>query len=331
MKAARVIAALLALGVVGAVGYLAGERSATVAVEVAVPGDAPGGTVARRAAPMQSTSSPRLAMPTPTTSGGSAAPLPPLNVPVAGLIEDLKKQAAAGNVPAACRLAFELDRCENGPRHQRSAATFANLAAQSGTGPELARRYMGFAEREQVRANEAQRVCGGVPREEIAGAWRYLLQAARAGHGPSMVRYASRRTLWGEDAMQILDGLIAYRAEGASFLQGAAQMGLPEAYEQLGFIHVTGESGGLDVPADRVKGLAYYLAMLRTATADDAARVQRNIDNAMRRWNIPQEDLARARVLAEPLAHTLLQRNAPASVDLGGGSFATDNGSHCEK
>lgn len=333
MKTAHIIGVLLALGLVGAVGYLLGERSAAAPGAAESPREAataPG--VSKRASTAAPEASRHANARAPNPGARvPAVPLPPVNTPVAGVLDDLKKQAAAGNSQAACRLSFELDRCHNIPRMQRGAANFASLAGQPGLGPELARRYTAIAEREQSRVMDAQRLCQGVAKEETGEAWRYLLQAARAGHGPSMARYANRRTLWDEDPIRVLDGLVAFRAEGPGFLQGAAQLGYPEAYEQLAFAQINGMTLGLDIPLDRVKGLAYYIAMMRTGTPEEVARLQRAIDYAMQKENLSQDDLAKARVLAEPLAATLLRRNPPGSVDFTGGSFAGDNGSHCEK
>jgi hypothetical protein len=331
VKRGAVIAAAFALGLVGTAGYLLGGRSASTVADTPAVGTA--SNSAKAAQPRELSPSRSISPAAPGSRGAvpPGAPLPPVNEPVAGLVDELKKQAAAGSSPAACRLAFELDRCHNVQRLQRNAANFANLANQPGTGPDLARRYSGFAEREQAKAFEVQRLCLGVPRAETGDAWRYLLQAARAGHGPSMARYANRHTLWEEDPIRVLDGLIAFRAEGPAFLQGAAQMGYAEAYEQLAFAHTSGPALGLDIPTDRVKGIAYYLALMRTGTPDEVARLQRAVDYAMQKDNLSQDDLARARQISEPLAAPLLRRYAPGSVDFTGGTYAADNGAHCEK
>jgi TPR repeat protein len=331
VKTAHIIGVLLALGLVGAVGYLFGERAASApAPVVSAPDAAPDSS--KRASIAASEPSRRANAPAPNPRAPiPAALLPPVNTPVAGMLDDLKKQAAAGNNQAACRLSFELDRCHSIPRMQRSAMNFANLAREPGMSSELVRRYTAIAEREQAQAVEVQRLCLGTKREDTGEAWRYLLQAARAGHGPSMARYANRRTLWDEDPIRVLDGLIAFRAEGPAFLQGAAQMGYAEAYEQLGFSHINGSNLGLDIPVDRVKGLAYYVALMRTGTPEEVARLQRAIDYAMQKENLSQDDLAKARILAEPLAAALVRRNPAGSVDFTGGTFAGDNGSHCEK
>lgn len=324
--------AVIALAVAGAAGYFLGERSAAppAPVQAPPPDAAAEREAAKRAAvtPVPAATSPPASNPRPALA---SPPLPPLNTPVALLLDDLKKQAAAGNIQAACRVSFELERCHNIPRMQRGASGFANLAGQPGMTPELVKRYNAIAEREQARAHEVQRLCQGVSKEESQEAWRFLLQAARAGHGPSMARFASRRVLWDEDPMRVLDGLIAFRAEGPGFLQAAVQMGHPEAYEQLAFAQVNGITMGLDIPVDRIRGLAHYFALMRTGTPDEVARLQRIVDYAVNKEKLTPEDIAKARVLAEPLAANLLRHNPPGSVDFSAGTFANDTGGHCEK
>jgi hypothetical protein len=259
------------------------------------------------------------------------APLPPLNTPLAATLTDLKARARQGSAPAACRLAFELERCHNARRQQRSVATYRNLAEQPGIGTELTRRYAAVAEREQARLAEVQKLCEGVAAEESVDAWRYLLQAARAGHGPSMARFASRRALFDEDPMKILDGLIAFRSEGPAFLQRAAEMGYAEAYEQLAFGYITGNNLGLEFPVDRLKGLSYYLALTRTGTPEEVARLLRAVDYTVKNDKLSPDELERARAMSVPLAATLLRRYAPGSLDFTAGAYGADNGSHCEK
>jgi hypothetical protein len=256
-------------------------------------------------------------------------PLPPLNTPVAQVLGDLKREAQAGDARAACRVAFELQRCHELRALHQSIVTFRDLAEKPGVGPELARRYGAIADRDQVRLAEGKRLCDGVAPKEAQEAWRYLLQAARAGHGPSMARFASRREFADEDPIAALDGLIAFRSEGPAFLARAAQAGYPEAYEQLGFAYVTGIDLGLGVPRDAVRGVAYYTALMRVATAEEATRLQRAVDYAIQNDELAAGDVARARAMAEPLAAALLRRNVPGTVETG--RSAGDNGSQCER
>jgi TPR repeat protein len=322
--------AALALLVVaaGAIGFLAGERHATRDPLLLVPG------AREPAAQGRAQASPSAVPETPlerVAAVPSALALPPINTPVAQVLDELERAAHAGDARAACRVAFELERCHELRALQASISTFRDLAERPGVGAELARRYNAIADRDQARFNEGRRLCEGVAPAEANEAWRYLLQAARAGHGPSMARFASRRAFSDADPVAALDGLIAFRNEGPSFLARAAQAGYPEAYEQLGFAYVTGIDLGLGVPHDAIRGIAYYTALMRVATPDEAARLQRAVDYAIQNDNVGAAEVARARAMADTLAAALLRRNVPGTVEIGKGPFAGDNGSHCER
>jgi len=327
MRAA--VAVVIALAA-AALGYWAGERHALRAP----PGAQSGAAGAPRIDARQGRSEAAVGKPQGAALPAVAAastPLPPLNMPVAQVLEGLKRAARAGDARAACRAAFELERCHELRALQASISTFRDLAERPGVGAELAKRYNAMADREQARFLDAKRLCEGVSTTEAQDDWRYLLQAARAGHGPSMARFASRRVFSDADPVAALDGLIAYRNEGPSFLARAAQAGYPEAYEQLAFAYVTGMDLGLGVPHDAIRGVAYYTALMRVASADENARLQRAIDYAIQNDNLGAQEVARAKAMAEPLAAALLRRNAPGSVELGRGPFGGDNGSHCER
>lgn len=324
--AAAVVIALAA----AALGYWTGERHA--ARELSPPPAAAPAAVAASHSAIVANDTVRFSADAAVLAPAPAAlPLPPLNTPVAQVLDDLKRAARAGDARAACRAAFELERCHELRALQASISSFRDLAERPGVGPELARRYTAVADREQARFLEGKRLCEGVRAADAQDAWRYLLQAARAGHGPSMARFASRRVFADADPVAALDGLIAFRNEGPSFLARAAQSGYPEAYEQLAFAYVTGMDLGLGVPHDPVRGVAYYTALMRVATPDENARLQRAVDYAIQNDNMDAQEVARARAMAEPLAVALLRRNAPGSVEIGRGPFGGDNGSQCER
>ena len=328
MRAAAAVG--IALAAAG-LGYWAGERHA-LRDPASLPSSAEGAPridahpAAMVEAPIGKAESQPL-----RAAASAATPLPPLNMPVAQVLDSLERAARAGDARAACRAAFELERCHELRALQASISTFRDLAERPGVGTELAKRYNAMADREQSRFLEAKRLCEGVSASEARDAWRYLLQAARAGHGPSMARFASRRVFSDADPVAALDGLIAFRNEGPSFLARAAQAGYPEAYEQLAFAYVTGMDLGLGVPHDAIRGVAYYTALMRVATPDENARLQRAIDYAIQNDNLGAQEVARAKAMAEPLAATLLRRSAPGSVELGHGPFGGDNGSQCER
>jgi hypothetical protein len=320
--------ALLAVLLAASIGFWAGVRHGAREALVLQSSSAPAaaGRAQLRAAPASTPS--RTA---PPALVPAFAPLPPLNTPVAQIVDDLERQARAGDMRAACRVAFELQRCHDLRALQSSISTFRDLAERPGVGAELARRYNAMAERDQVRFLEGQRRCEGVTTARAQDAWRYLLQAARAGHGPSMARFASRRAFSDADPVAALDGLIAFRNEGPAFLARAAEAGYPEAYEQLAFAYVTGLDLGLGIPHDALRGVAYYTALMRVATPDETARLQRAVDYAIQNDNLGAGEVARARAMAEPLAGVLLRRNVPATVELQKVASGTENGAHCER
>jgi hypothetical protein len=327
MRTAAIVAGML---LAAAIGYGLGFQRGSTQHEAS---NAPAGPSIAPATPPRA---PQATLPS-ATSGARlptdfpTSALPPANTPVAGSIEDLRRAAQSGDVRAACRLGFEFERC-HGLRAQRaSIATFRDLSERPGVGAELARRYAAIAERDLARLQEVQKLCEGVSAKDAAEGWRYELQAARAGYGPAMVRFASRQALADQDPVVALEGFAAFRNEAPLFLQRAADLGYPEAYEQLAFSYVTGMDLGLGVPRDAVKGVAYYTALMRVGTTDEVARLQRAVDYAVQSEKLRPEDLERARAMAEPLAAKLLARNAPGSIDFTHGVFAADNGSHCER
>ncbi len=290
---------------------------------------------ARERAAFASSSSSLSAVPmpplAPARAPGRTIALPPINTPLAGMFAELKAAALSGDPNAACRLAFELQRCHALPREQAQVASLIDGARRPDASPEQVRALAIQAERQQARYKAEQKLCEGAPPQELGDGWRYLLQAARAGHGPSMLRYASGETLQGEDPFRILDGLVAYRTEGLGYLQRAAEMGYPEAYEQLSLAHSTGIDRGLGIPVDAVRGLAYTMALVRVASPGEAGRLQKGVTARIEQGKMSAEDVARAKALSEPLAERLLRRNAPGSVSFTGGTYGADNGSHCER
>ena len=325
----RAAAGLLAVLLAAAIGFWAGDRHG--AGRATAPG------------PRSQVTPPRADAIAPSRAGDAGviapaearspgfAPLPPLDTPVAQVLDGLERQARAGDMRAACRVAFELQRCHELRALQASMSAFRDLAERPGIGRELAKRYNAIADRDQARFLEGQRLCEGVASAQSQEAWRYLLQAARAGHGPSMARFASRRVFSDADPVAVLDGLIAFRSEGPAFLARAAQAGYPEAYEQLAFAYVTGIDLGLGVPHDAIRGVAYYTALMRVATTAENARLQRAIEYAVQNDKLDAQELARARAMAEPLVGPLLARNLPGSVELQSVASGTESAAYCER
>lgn len=262
---------------------------------------------------------------------GAAGSLPSADTPVKEFLVELKGQAAKGNWAAACRLAFELERCYNirGLQQQAARATFR--LEQGGFSGDALRAAEDEAKRAQERYHIGAANCEGVPAEDRADAWRYLLRSARAGHGPSMMRYAAGAGIpAGRPTLEVIDGWIAYRDESQGFLDRAIEMGYPEAYEVGKNFYVRGGHWGLKVAPDRPKAVALQIALAQARAPGDEGAVEKAIANLVANFQVSPEDVAKGRSIAQPFAAKLKQRAAPGSFDFSRAIFA-DDGSHCER
>ncbi len=254
--------------------------------------------------------------------------LPPINTPVKEILGELKILAAAGNANAACRLAFEVQRCS--PDYLDSGRRFAAILYEQAEKLFImpARRQKLIEDAEAAIANQHKMIafCQGVPNEESTDAWRYLLQAAQAGHGPSMTRFASAPPSGPQ--FEVLDGLLAYRDHAPALLEKALELGYPEAYEQARLTYKTGSLWGLRVPIDRPRALAYAIALRSVSTPQEIERLEGVVANTKR--ELSSEENMRALQLADRYAEKLLQRVEPGSVDFTRGTYTKDDGSHCQ-
>ena len=107
-------------------------------------------------------------------------------------------------------------------------------------------------------------------------------------------------------------------------------MGYPEAYEVGKSFYVRGGHWGLKVSPDRPKAVALQIALARVQSPGDEAAVEKAIASLAANFQLPPEDVAKGRSLAEPFTARLQQRAAPGSFDFSRTLFA-DDGSHCER
>lgn len=261
----------------------------------------------------------------------AAGALPPADTPVNEILAELKGQATNGNSAAACRLAFELERCYNMRILEQRVTRAMFRVEQGGLAGDALQAAQAEAERARERLYRVSDLCLGVPNEEKADAWRYLLQAARAGHGPSMMRYAAGAGLpEGRPTLEVIDGWIAYRDESQGFLDRAIEMGYPEAYEIGKNFYVRGGHWGLKVAPDRPKAVALQIALAQLQAPGDVAAVEKAVASFAANFKVSPEDVAKGRSIAEPFAVKLKQRGASASFDFSRTIFP-DDGSHCER
>jgi hypothetical protein len=269
-----------------------------------------------RAGPIERPSGTRYIASTP---GRASTWLPPKpNAPLRDHIEDLKQQATNGNAVAACRLAFELDRCYNLKRLQERASRAISDAEEAGLFGDLLARRKTNARRAQQEFYEVAQLCDGVPRNELEDAWRYSLQAARAGHVPSMARHVTMHGyLQQHPTLEVLDGWLALRDEGAGYLDRAVEMGYREAYLFGIRAYARGDAEGM--PARKDPALAMALAI---AAADNDEATPENRESRLaavvKRYDIAPADIERGRVLAPQYLQKLRERGPQPPND---GSF----------
>jgi hypothetical protein len=265
--------------------------------------------------------------------GARSAPgrLPPPGTPFAGIVGDLLARARDGDAGAACRLAFELDRCFRLPSTRGFARRSRAFSREEAFDEGLRQRQASNAEYWEAIARRDEAACEGVDPREATGAWRYALQAAAAGHLPSMIRFASGRLMFdGNPPGRNLDGWIALRDHGPAWLAAGVEQGYAEAYETAHLAYARGEILGIAYPRDPVTGVALALALAKVGTAAERERSLANAAYVERREGLSAAQVERARALAVRLAARLLARAPAGSVDFTRGTFARDDGSHCE-
>lgn len=237
------------------------------------------------------------------TAAKPTAPLPPRDTPVAQILEPLKLAAAAGDAPAACRLAMEIVRCARWRRevanlvsHQRERFAYP---------PEMRSRVDNHYAELQRRIDKERPVCEGLPAQSESP-WRLLLTAARAGHVPSMVQFSGTDVVRSRynDTEWEFEALAAYREYAFGFLVKGAETGDPRAIQHLAVELVTPGPGTRAIPYDPVRGYAYLKALSGFAESWRAKMMEEQLGSI--RARLGPLDQARA----EALSFTILSREA---------------------
>jgi hypothetical protein len=207
----------------------------------------------------------------PQSVGASAVSfaLPQPNVPIARELPALIRAAQAGDARAMCRLSFELNRCAvTLPFLRRAVESMADRLVD----PKPAWSIPGRTEDDQLRAlaertakrDDLEAICASVAPTPGLEPWRLLRDAARAGHIPSMGRFAAAAPFDPQRIYADGDAVKGFRDEAPNFLMRAAGAGDPQAafllvwaYKGSGSqIASTGR-----IPVDLGLSLAYALAL----------------------------------------------------------------------
>jgi hypothetical protein len=232
--------------------------------------------------------------------------LPPDDAPLAAYMPSLLRAARAGDPGAMCRIAFELQRCHELPvLRQNDEDSKESIAAIARTRERADRETEEFLV--SVFAMQAERratleaVCAGVEPPPDLKPWRLLRDAARSGHVPSMIRFATAFPVNYESALDDLDALAAYRDESEGFLLRAAAAGEPRA--AYGLLRAYSGNPALlfrVIREDPVKSVAYAIAL--QDLLDDKMRQQLSRQQVAMRRKLSKAQLVEAERLGAQLA-----------------------------
>lgn len=282
-KTAVVLAALVLVAAAAGIGWW--REAVPNRVPAVVPGAAEAGGV--------TTASPDG--PLASRDTGRLPPLPALGTPLAVSLPELKRRAAAGESPVACRLAAELGMCRGLRSHREDHERWLaerRLALELSTAGKDEAAVEGFSrvfeqelELRERRLQARERHCAGVEPPsgaELAARWRH---AAHLGDPAAMRHYASGRAFgWGS----ILDGaalLPQYRQEAEGMARervraGDLAMTLQLAAASAPLTSRTRSLLGQVVAEDVAWSVALYrvaLMALETVDSHNARRVATDI------------------------------------------------------
>ena len=262
-------------------------------------------------------------------------PLPPTTEPLSKVYRDLVRSVREGELPAACRLAVELERCsernvtgwKQSLENQTQALT---KLPKEGAETELADRRLSDL---RTRVEELSRHCGGFVDTEGVPAWKYLFAAASNGHMPSMLRFAITPPL-GPDTATYPDGWLAYRDNAGRFLELAARTGNRQAvfhlaFEYLGKIPKLG--GSPIVPVDQQVALRYLLVSrsLDPVRPNGFSRVEKVLGDT--KAGLTEEQVRTATREAEEFVRGLSAHGALATDEAKMNQRLTIDGEDCSR
>lgn len=122
--------------------------------------------------------------------------------------KDLQQRADAGDVRSACRLSLILSACREAHAERRR---IDHEVAQLATSAETDKDRIALLAADEERVSTLEQRCGGAPDGLVRRDWKYLLDAARQGHGPSMWRFVLDPPIDHTRPLDYADALVAYR------------------------------------------------------------------------------------------------------------------------
>ena len=255
-------------------------------------------------------------------------PLPPPGAPLRQVLASLKAQAAEGDAAAACRIAFELDRCAKVPLLSKAVKSFAGQALSKLTGPARAERER---QDEKMRAwiAQAEAACDGVPADEMAWTFDYGLSAALAGNREARWMMSS----WpvGLDAMRperTLEGWARWRQHIGSILEAGIAAGDPRIMSMAARAYTEVTWGYRVFPEDTVRATALHFAVARASSESFRPAEERSASATARRADLTPEQVEEARRLSATFS---IAQAPEGGVDWSRGMNPLPDGSACER
>jgi hypothetical protein len=300
----------------------------------------PGGVAASRVAAQSATATTRAR---PAKSGVPARPanlpalsrtihhpLPPAGTPLVAIRADLEKLVAQGDAGAACRLAFELDRCRKLPGMRSSPAFWQQQAAKTND-PKQAESLRRMQEVVQGRLAAAEQACKDFPPEEdTLLAWDYGLASALAGN--RMALWHTTFFPWGLDVQHpenTLEQWSQWRELVPQLLQAGVEGGDPRLFSLAARAYLVPYFGMQVYPRDPVRSVAYLMAIAPQAAEVYRATMQRDLQFAIERGHLDAQQVEAARAIAQTLPP--LKDVPPGGFDRSRGMSPDEDGSECEQ
>ena len=254
-------------------------------------------------------------------------PLPPPGAPLRTVLASLKQQAAEGDAAAACRIAFELERCAKLPRLRNLPGFWAQgLDRKTGKPRDDARWQVESARR---RLADAESACEGLPADELAWTFDYALASAIAGNREARWMLSS----WpvGLDVQRperTLEGWARWREHIAAILVAGVAAGDPRIMRMASRAYTEVTWGYRIFPEDPVRAVALQFAIDRAAS-DGYRGTEANNGLFMAR----EASLDAAQVdEARRIASSMSTAQAPeGGVDWSRGMNPSPDGTACER
>lgn len=199
-------------------------------------------------------------------------PLPPLETPLADIIDELSERARAGDPDAACRLAAELLRCSVAKRSAGFAEDMEHQLARQDSTPDA---MLQTIARAQTDAERYGSTCEGIDEATLASTFDWQRQSAVLSPERRLA-FALYPALNRRDFLSDYERWGEYRRLALPWLEAAARDGDPAAIVVLARIYGDHRQSAFPAPPFRIrddeKFVLYAELMDRLGLAIDAVQ-----------------------------------------------------------